>query len=66
MKNVKEMKFLGITIDHKLTLYKHITNKINSSYHLINFLNELKLKYETPKYKLIIQNYSIIQNPNKI
>ena len=66
IKNVKEMKFLGITIDHKLTLYKHITNKINSSYHLINFLNELKLKYETPKYKLIIQNYSIIQNPNKI
>ena len=29
--NVTEMKFLGITIDHELTLYKHITNKINSS-----------------------------------
>ena len=62
IKNVKEMKFLGITIDHKLTLYKHITNKINSSYHLINFLNELKLKIWNTK----IQTNTIIQNPNKI
>lgn len=53
LKNTKETKFLGLTIDHKLTLNAHITQKINSCYHLIPFLNNLKIEYEIPQKKNI-------------
>ena len=35
LKNIKETKILGLHIDHKLTLHKHIKDKIKKSYHLI-------------------------------
>ena len=53
LKNTKETKFLGLLIDHKLTLSKHIKDKINKSYHLIKFLNELKIIYKIPTKKNI-------------
>ena len=51
LKNTKCTKFLGLTKDHKLTLKSHISQKINSCYHLINFLNDLKLQYNIPQKK---------------
>lgn len=48
-KHHKETKFLGLTIDHKLTLKSHINEKINNCYHLKTFLNNLKLKYSIQK-----------------
>ena len=51
LKNTKHSKFLGLDIDHKLTLKEHINLKINSSYHLITFLNNLKIQYNIPQKK---------------
>ena len=47
LSNTKEMKFLGLTIDKKCTLKKHI-EEINKSYHLIKFLGVLKHNYDIP------------------
>ena len=51
LSNTKEMKFLGLTIDKKCTLKKHIEDKINKSYHLIKFLGVLKHNYDIPVKK---------------
>ena len=53
IKNTKLTKFLGIQIDHKLTLNKQKMTTVNQSYYLITFLNELKIKYNTPPKNLI-------------
>ena len=62
LKNTKETKFLGLTIDHKLTLHRHITEKINNTHHLTRFLNELKEKYNISKRKNISLYKTLIRS----
>ena len=62
LKNVQEIKFLGLLIDHKLTLKNHIKDKINKTYHLIKFLNELKTNYKIPTNKNIALYKTLIRS----
>ena len=62
LKNTKNTKFLGLTIDHKLTFKAHINQKINSCYHLITFLNNLKIEYNIPQKKNISLYKTLIRS----
>ena len=61
-KKLKNTKFLGLTIDHKLTFKAHLNQKINSCYHLITFLNNLKLEYNIPQKKNISLYKTLIRS----
>ena len=58
----KEITFLGLEIDHKLTLKSHINNKINSSFHLITFLNNLRIVHNIPTEKNISLYKTLIRS----
>ena len=62
MRNTRESKFLSLTINNKLTLHRHISEKINSSYYLIRFLSELKQTQDIPNRKNISLYKTLIRS----
>ena len=62
LKKATEYKFLGITIDKKLNLITHTTDKINKSYHILNFLSTLKNQYSMDKKKLLMFYKSLLRS----
>ena len=61
LENTDHMKFLGITIDKRMTLKNHIEDTINKCTPAIALINKLKNSYKIPKKKLITLIYTNIQ-----
>ena len=62
IKKGKEIKFLGLKIDKKINLIQHLTEKIKSTYKILNHLSTLKHQYSLSKPKFLMLYKTLLRS----